>query len=111
MYCARGMMIDDSDNGAIEAKISKLSIIYNNSQRAHTSIRTAQNEISVCQSSFSFDLRSSVVYLMENSKLTSIKSIASKKEQYDKYKVSVKKEQPSSSSLEKAGGPHNINNC
>ena len=50
LYCAWGMMIEDSDNGPVEAIISKLSIIYNNAQRAHTSIAKAQDEIMVCQS-------------------------------------------------------------
>ena len=76
MYCLRGMMIDDSDNGAIEAIISKLSIIYNNSQRAHTHISRAEQEIMVCQTSFPMDLRSNVQNIIENTKLIRVKSLA-----------------------------------
>ena len=85
-------MIEDSDNGAIEAIISKLSIIYNNSQRAHTKIPRAQDEIIVCLSGMPFNLRKSVVSIMENTKLNLIKSIASKKREYGKFSGSRKQQ-------------------
>ena len=42
IYCARGLMIADLDTGAIKAVISKLSVIYNNQPRAHTTILRAE---------------------------------------------------------------------
>ena len=58
MYCARSLIIDDSDYGSINEVITKLSVIYNSQSRVHTTISRAEQEMIVCQSSLPTDLRS-----------------------------------------------------
>ena len=67
----------------------KLYLIYNNAQRAHTTISRAER-IMVCQTGFEIDLQSAVVYNMENTRQTMVKSVTTKKEQMEQYEGSSK---------------------
>ena len=55
-------------------------------------------------SRFPINLRSAVIYTMENTQITPIKSLAMKKQQLEKYKASIKRKRSGSICKKEKGG-------